>query len=424
MNNIIMYIDPGTGSMLFSVLIGLAAAGVFFLQKAWIKLKFYLSGGRAKDTAGERYAYVIFSDHKRYWNVFRPVCDEFERRKIECEFWTASPDDPALACDYTYVHPKYIGSDNQAFAKLNFMKADICLATTPQLDVLQWKRSRNTKYYVHCYHAVTSNTTYRMFALDYYDAVLLNGAFQEHFIRVLEEKRHLPAKEVRVVGSTYMDDLRARIAEARKDAPRRDAAVKEGDGEADTTVLLAPSWGESSILCRFGEKILDALLATGFRIIVRPHPQSFTADRAVMERLVKAYPDSDRLRWDREVSNFGALSAADIMISDFSGVVFDYVLGFDRPVLYADTSFDVSPYDAAWIDEPFWNLAQMPRLGRQLKEEEFPHLKEIIGELIRSESAAAEREALRDEVWQYPGEAAARTVDYLVEKREKLLSSD
>ena len=396
----ILYIDPGTGSMLFSILIGLAAAGIYFLQKARIRVKFLISGGRAKEAAGERYAYVIFSDHRRYWNVFHPVCDEFEKRGIECEFWTASPDDPALSCDYRYVHTKYIGSDNQAFARLNLMKADLCLATTPQLDVLQWKRSKNVKYYVHCYHAVTSNTTYRMFALDYYDAVLLNGTFQEHFIRALEEKRGLPAKEVCVVGSAYMDDLKEKIEKAGDDGPEEGRAGKDGGAretmprkDSDITVLLAPSWGPSSILCRFGEKILDALLETDFRIIVRPHPQSFTADRAVMERLTAAYPDTDRFRWDREVSNFEALRAADLMISDFSGVVFDYVLGFDRPVLYADTSFDVSPYDAAWLDEPFWNLAQMPRLGRQLSEEEFPRLGKIIADLIRSPSAAAEREA-------------------------------
>ena len=35
-----LYIDPGTGSMLFSILIGLAAAAVFGAKALFLKLKF------------------------------------------------------------------------------------------------------------------------------------------------------------------------------------------------------------------------------------------------------------------------------------------------------------------------------------------------------------------------------------------------
>ena len=84
----IIYIDPGTGAMLFSVLMGVVSALFFVLRKAILKLKFILSGGKVKDDAKEKHPYVIFSDSKRYWNVFKPICDEFERREIPCEFWT------------------------------------------------------------------------------------------------------------------------------------------------------------------------------------------------------------------------------------------------------------------------------------------------------------------------------------------------
>ncbi len=57
-----LYIDPGTGSMLFSILIG-AAATLFFLGKAaWIKLKvlFTAKKGGVSTTADSNYKkYVI-----------------------------------------------------------------------------------------------------------------------------------------------------------------------------------------------------------------------------------------------------------------------------------------------------------------------------------------------------------------------------
>lgn len=65
-----LYIDPGTGAMLFSVLMGIASAGFFLMQKIWHKIKFIINGGLAGKAVKNSVPYVIFSDSKRYWNVF------------------------------------------------------------------------------------------------------------------------------------------------------------------------------------------------------------------------------------------------------------------------------------------------------------------------------------------------------------------
>ena len=68
-----LYIDPGTGSMLFAILIGTIGALNYILKNGLLKLKFLLSGGKA-DASKDRIPFVIFSDDKRYWNIFEPVC--------------------------------------------------------------------------------------------------------------------------------------------------------------------------------------------------------------------------------------------------------------------------------------------------------------------------------------------------------------
>ena len=106
----LLYIDPGTGSMLFSILIGIFAALVFFVQKVILKIKFAMSGGRADKAAAaaaEKIPFLIFSDSKRYWNTFKPICDAFEARKQKVTYWTASPDDPALEEKYEYVTAEF-----------------------------------------------------------------------------------------------------------------------------------------------------------------------------------------------------------------------------------------------------------------------------------------------------------------------------
>ena len=405
------YIDPGTGSMLFTVLIGILGASIYALRNVLVKLRFYMSGGRQEKGNEDRLPIAIFSDHKRYWNVFEPICDELERRGQTAAYMTASPDDPALSKAYEHVRCEFIGEGNKAFARLNLLKADVLLSTTPGLDVYQWKRSRDVKYYVHIPHAASDVTLYRMFGIDYYDALLLSGEYQMRQIRELERLRKLPEKELSLVGLTYFDAMRDRLTRS------------EPLPGHPTTVLLAPSWGDSAILSRYGGSILEALLKTGYQVIVRPHPQSFTAEKELLEKLMREYPDSEQLSWNRDNDNFEVLRRSDILISDFSGVIFDFSLVFDKPVIYADTSFDKAPYDACWLEEEPWTFRILPKIGQQLSEDKLGDIKAVIDACLNEPEYAEGREMARAETWAWPSEAAVRTVDYLLEKQRQLTAA-
>ena len=130
--------------------------------------------------------------------MFEPICDEFEKRGINLVYMTASEDDAALEKNYQYISRQFIGNGNKAFVTMNMLKANIVLSTTPGLDVYQWKRSRDAKWYVHIIHAANDATRYRMFGLDYYDAILLTGPFQAEALRKLEQMRNLPERELPV----------------------------------------------------------------------------------------------------------------------------------------------------------------------------------------------------------------------------------
>ncbi len=395
--------------MLFSIFIGLAAAAVFFFRSLVVKMKFLFSGGRAKLLNESRIPFLIFSDNRRYWNVFGPVCREFERREIPVEYWTASPDDPALKEDFSFVKCRFIGEGNKAFVELNMVNAGIVLSTTPGLQVYQWKRSRDALYYVYIRHAVDDITACKVFGIDHYDACLLTGSFQAEEVRALEKLRSLPEKDLEVVGQPYMDEMMKRLEAA-------GPLEKKG-----RTVLLAPSWGKSGILMRYGRDILLALKATGYRIVVRPHPQSYISEKEMMAALTVEFPEGELFSWNRDNDNFEVLREADIMVTDFSGIIFDYTLVFDNPLIYADTSFDPAPHDAGWLSEPMWKFSILPELGWPLKKEDFPRLREVIDSAVSDETLSEGRRKAREAAWQYRGEAARRTVDYLQRKQKELM---
>ncbi len=408
-SHIAAYIDPGTGSMLFTLLVGLLSASYFFVRKLVIRARFAVSGGTAAKGDGTRMPYVIFSDDKRYWNVFKPICDEFERRGIDVCYWTASPDDPALDASYDHVTCEFIGEGNKAFARLNMMSADICLATTPGLQVFQWKRSKEVAHYAHILHAASTAAWYRMFGLDFFDSVLLSNEYQVGEIRELEEKRGLAPKDLPIVGCTYMDSMAERLASA---------PPLEADGS--TTVLLAPSWGPIGLLGTYGERIIKALVDTGYRVVVRPHPQSMKSEREMIDNLMSKYPDGDAVEWNFDNDNFDCLRRADVLISDMSGVIHDFALVFNKPVIYSLGGMDTGVYDAAWLDEPFWESPLFTNTGIPVDESQFDHMKEVIDNVLTDANVAARRALAREQCWFYQGECATRTVDYLVGKREEL----
>ncbi|MCR5544531.1 MAG: CDP-glycerol glycerophosphotransferase family protein [Eubacterium sp.] len=411
----ILYIDPGTGSMLFTILLGVLGAAFYFLRNFFMKFKMWISGGKDAGGDSDKQDIVIFSDHKRYWNVFEPICDEFEKRGQKVIFMTASEDDPALSKKYENIECMYIGEGNKAFAKLNNLNAKVVLSTTPSLDVFQWKRSRDVEYYIHIPHASSDIILYRMFGIDYYDAILLSGKYQIKQIRDIEKLRNLPEKELEIVGIPYMDEMKKRLD--------KELAAKKESGSSEKkkpTVLLAPSWGKSGILSKYGAKFIELLIDTGYNIIVRPHPQSYTSEKDMMDELMSKFPENDNFKWDRESDNFNSLMNSDILISDFSGVIFDYTLVFNKPVIYTDTEFDKSPYDACWVDDELWTFKILPEIGQVLNEDNFEDIKTIIDNTISSEKFSKGREQARNETWCHMGEGTVRTVDYVMKKLETL----
>lgn len=411
---ILLYIDPGTGSMLFAILIGLIGSLMYVLKNGFVKLRFVLTGGKKVEGNADRIPFAIFSDDKRYWKVFEPVCREFDRHGIDVVYMTASPDDPALNNPYEHIKGEFIGENNKAFAKMNFLKASIVLSTTPGLDVYQWKRSKDVQRYVHMLHSPVEAVTYRMFGLDYYDTVMLSGDYQARDIRALEALRGLPQKELVQIGVPYLDDMKTRLAEDKGEAP-----APEG-----RTILLAPTWGKSGILYKYGGRMIDVLLKTGYHIIVRPHPQSYTSEKELLEKIMQDYPPSEQLEWNQDNDNFEVLKRTDLLISDFSGVVFDFSLVFDKPVIYADTEFDNSPYDAWWLDTPFWTFTALPRIGEKLTADNLDSLKEMIDECLERPRYAQGRSEVREETWVYEGQGAKRAFAYLSNLYQELAAGE
>ena len=401
-SSLFCYIDPGTGSLLFSALFGIIGT-LFFLSKALlIKLKTFSFADKINKKENiSKAKIIIYGEDKRYYNVFKPIIEELINLEIPTIYYSSSYDDEIFEIKSDFLKSEFIGTGNKAYAKLNFIEADICLMTTPNLDVFQLKRSKGVKKYVHITHSSAETSTYCLYSLDFFDAVFLNGEHQIRDIRELENKRNTIIKDLYVVGNPYLDEL----------SKMEETITKENNNKK--TILIAPSWGMNCLFRRFGEKLLDNIVNSDYNIIIRPHPQSLISDKDIIDKFQNRYKDKNNVEWDFNRVNIYSLSKADIMISDFSGVIFDYAFLFEKPVIIPSFTFDKRGTDAIEIDEEVWTFETIPKISFKLDENNFSNISQIIEDSINNETLKNNILKAKEEAYMYEGQASKRAAQFL-----------
>lgn len=401
-SSLFCYIDPGTGSLLFSALFGIIGT-LFFLSKALlIKLKTFSFADKINKKENiSKAKIIIYGEDKRYYNVFKPIIEELINLEIPTIYYSSSYDDEIFEIKSDFLKSEFIGTGNKAYAKLNFIEADICLMTTPNLDVFQLKRSKGVKKYVHITHSSAETSTYCLYSLDFFDAVFLNGEHQIRDIRELENKRNTIIKDLYVVGNPYLDEL----------SKMKETITKENNNKK--TILIAPSWGMNYLFRRFGEKLLDNIINSDYNIIIRPHPQSLISDKDIIDKFQNRYKYKNNVEWDFNRVNIYSLSKADIMISDFSGVIFDYAFLFEKPVIIPSFTFDKRGTDSIEIDEEVWTFETIPKISFKLDENNFSNISQIIEDSINNETLKNNILKAKEEAYMYEGQASKRAAQFL-----------
>lgn len=403
------YLDPGTGSMLLSVFIGLMSSAYFAIRKFPELLRRAVFRSTNRTDLLKKNNIVIYSESKSYWSTFKPLLDEFAKRNTDILYLTSANNDPAFSQDYPdNIKIKYIGTGNKAYTALNFLEAKVFVLTTPGIDVLQIKRSKGVNKYVHVIHSVTDIHFYKYFAFDYYDEVIVNGEYQKKNIEHLENVRNTTKKRIPVLGILYFDVLMNRI----------NSELLDCISPNYNTVLLAPTWGKNGMLSRFGSKIPVLLANAGFNVIFRPHPQSYISEKELIESLkveLKKYPN---VEWDYEPDGFVSMKKAALLVSDLSGIVFDFAFCFLRPVVTIGFEINPNGFEAFDLDSELWDLTYSDDFGKRLDIDEINSLPDIAKKLIADRTLGDRIKQIRTESVANFGNCASIVADEIIKQTE------
>jgi hypothetical protein len=317
------YLDPGTGNLLVYLLVSIFGTAIYCMRNVLYKiLRFKTAKGNA---AIGHENLVIFSEGKNYWLTFKPIVEGLIQKSFSFTYLSMDYDDPGLTIESPYMKSRYIGSGSAAFARVGNSRAALMLSTTPNIGTpgFPLPRPKHVRCLVHVLHAVSDICTYHKYSLDNYDTVMLMGDFMLESIRHLEKVRRLPAKECVSAGVPYIDEMLKNIHK------------KEGRS-TPPVILIAPTWGEKGLLAVCGADFMENLAVAGYTVIVRPQPQSLNAEPEKKQKIQARLDKFETLVFDFQPDGRDALKRADLLISDMSGVRFDFALLYGRPVITVD----------------------------------------------------------------------------------------
>ncbi len=294
----------------------------------------------------ERRRVVFYSEGPAYWTHLRGLVECFlEVTDVPVCYFSSSEDDPGLSFSHPNLATFPIDDSwvrDWLFANVD---TDLMVMTMPDLHLFQLKRSRHKVHYVYVQHSLVSqHMAYQPGAFDHFDTVFCAGPHHVTEIRALEEDRGTRPKKLVEHGYQRLDEILA--------SPQDDDLSTT---KPDTPhVLIAPSWGPNGIIEKLGNPPIEALLADGIRVTLRPHPQTIRKSREAVETILQRHRQNPLFRFDDDASSAASLQASDLMISDWSGAALDYAFGLGKPVLFIDTPPKVNNPDYEQLGiEPF-----------------------------------------------------------------------
>lgn len=336
--------------------------------------------------SAENMKLVIYSEqngfYKYYAGMIDYICDHSD---IQIHYVTSDPNDKIFEDKREQIHGYYVASDRYLIPLFMKLDCDMCIMTAPDLEKYHIKRSRvrNDIEYVYVSHGMGSNAlTLRKGALDWYDTVFCVGIDSENEIRETEELYHTKPKVLIEAGYMLLDEMIEKFEETQKENKKENDPPK---------ILIAPSWQPDNIVESCVDELLEQLQKTKYDIILRPHPQMVRHSPERFEELHQKY-DGTNIEIQTDFSSNNPVMEADVLITDWSDISFEFAFTTKRPVLFINTPMKIMNPEYDKIKTVPINIALRSVIGKSAEPNQLDRVNGIISEFI------ANRDSYRDTI--------------------------
>lgn len=319
---------------------------------------------------------VFYSENNGFYKYYAGMIEYIlKNTNIVIHYITSDPDDSIFkkAEENSRIKAYYIG-EKKLITLMMKLDADVVVMTMPDLENYHIKRSyiRKDIEYIYIPHGMDSlNMTMRTGSMDHFDTVFCTGKHQKEEIKKTEKIYELPEKTLVEWGYCLLDSMRDDYNKMEK---------KVSDVKS---ILIAPSWQKDNIVDSCLDELLDNLKGHGYKITVRPHPQHVRHMPERMQQLKDRFANNNDIEIQTDFSSNSTVFEADMMITDWSGICYEYAYTTCKPVLFIDTPMKVMNPEYEKIGVEPINIWMRDSIGASLKPDEMDRIPEVVDQILK-----------------------------------------
>ena len=342
-------------------------------------------GYRAYKKLPKSYKKVVFySESFQDWHHLKPLLNALLDDDIAVTYVTSDDRDPGLLKLSNKYRSIYIGKGFFRILFFQFLRAKLLILTMMDLNNFELKRSMHPVHYVYIFHSLTSThmvDTEKSF--DHYDTIFCAGPHQKKEIELREKNKDLKAKNLVPYGYPRIEKL---IQLSSK--PKNEKKV----------ILLAPTWGEQSIINLMGIEICSIIINQGYSLILRPHHETIKRSPQLIDEIENKYSHLETFRLVREMGDSESLLQSDLLICDWSGTAIEYAFGLEKPVIFIDIPPRVRNPNWREIQSEPLEMSIREKVGRVICPSKLDELPSSISQLLNEDQLSSSPiKSLREE---------------------------
>ena len=294
----------------------------FSLGQEWSELK------RFEKLSDFERSIVFYAENKASMDYFGSLISELtEKMNLQICYVTSVKDDPILDTKNQRILPFYIGDGTVRTKFFLTLKAKILVMDMPDLDQFHIKRSKiYPVHYVYLFHSMFSIHSYlRKGAIDNYDTIFCVGPHHVNEVRETEKIYELKPKNLVKYGFGRLDTLL-----------QKKENFQVTNSNTRDLIIIAPSYGDNNLLEKCGIKLIEILLKTNFRVMLRPHLRTLRDSTKLIGSINEKFEKNPNFILEKGDIPFDSYHNSKCMISDWSGISLEYAFIFERPVIFID----------------------------------------------------------------------------------------
>ena len=208
---------------------------------------------------------------------------------------------------------------------------------------------------------MSTHMIYQENAFDNFDGIFCVGPYHIKETRERERKFSLKKKNLLKSGYCNFDDL-----------------INNKKVFKNDEILIASSWGDNSIVNTCLMELISKLTNLGFNVTFRPHYMSFKKDKKILNNVISAFKERDNFKLDLNPDSSISINNSKILITDWSGIAFEYFVLNNKPILFVDTPPKINNKNYNKLSEKPLEVTMRNEIGETLQISEIKNLDLIL----------------------------------------------